>query len=316
MTDVFQEHLSYFQLPRRLDLYSEAVKASIKPGDTVADLGCGFGVLGVLCLKHGASKVWGIDNSDAIHVAREMVDRAGLAESYHCIAGSTFTTELPEKVDVIICDHVGFFGFDYGMIGMLRDAKKRFLKPGGVIMPQALQLMVAGVSTKAYDDISGPWERESTPSEYRWLREASINTKHAREFAPEEMLSDAARLGAIDLLADGPDFFSFSATLTMARDGVFHGLAGWFDCLLGGDIWMTNSPVEDRSIKRPQAFLAVEQPFAVTAGDVVEVTIKIRPDDNMIAWTVDAASASPRQKMSSWKSAILSPDDLTGKSVK
>ena len=309
MSDVFNEHLSYFQLPHRLDLYSDAIARSIKPGDTVADLGCGFGVLGMLCLKHGASHVWGIDDSEALHVARETVQRSGLSERYTCIASSSYKADLRQKVDVIICDHIGHFGADYGIIAMLHDAQKRLLKPGGLVIPRELRMEVAAVSSKAQAARVNLWSGTGSLPEFHWLREKSANTKHIVDFAADEIVSDACDLGSITLGAEAAQFFHFSATLTAAKDAEMHGLAGWFDCLLGGDVWMNNSPLKESSIGRSQAFLPLEQPIAVSTGDQLAVTIKMRPCDTMLAWTVEnVTSGALVQKMSTWKGAIFDPD--------
>ncbi len=42
----------------------------------MADLGCGLGILGLLRLEAGLEKVWGTDSSDAIHLARQIAERA------------------------------------------------------------------------------------------------------------------------------------------------------------------------------------------------------------------------------------------------
>lgn len=112
MSDTLSEHRGYLVDKRRIARYGDAIDRVILAGDTVVDLGCGFGILGLMCLKAGASKAWGIDATDAIDIARETAARAGFGEKYHCIQDQTYRAELPEKVDVLICDHVGYFGVD------------------------------------------------------------------------------------------------------------------------------------------------------------------------------------------------------------
>jgi len=41
----------------------------IKSGETVIDFGCGSGILGICALKHGASRVWAIDNDPQAIIA-------------------------------------------------------------------------------------------------------------------------------------------------------------------------------------------------------------------------------------------------------
>ena len=313
MTSVLDEHLEYLTLTGRQDLFERALAKVVRPGDRVADLGCGVGVLGMAALRAGAAKVYGIDLSDALELARESVALAGLSEQYVSIRGSTFQTSLPEPVDLIICDHVGFFGFDYGIIAMLDDARKRLLRPGGQIMPRRLRLFVAGVrSTTARKKID-PWAADPVPQDLRWLHEYAVNSKQACNFTPDDICTDAQMLGEIDLTGPNADNFAFSATLQMATDGRFDGLACWFECELAEDIWMTNSPLSPASIGRSNAFLAARAPFAASRGEPIAVSIRIRHDEHLIAWTIQPPGELPRQKLSTWASRIVAPVDLAPK---
>jgi len=310
MSDALAEHIEYLTLPGRNALYRQAIAATLTSGDRVADLGCGVGVLGLFCLEAGADKVWGIDSSDAIHLAREVMDRAGYADRYECVAGSTFRTVLPEQVDLIICDHVGFFGFDYGIIQLMRDARQRFLKPGGRMIPQALDLMVAGVSSDDCLAKADGWTRDSVPEHYRWLDRLSRNVRYSYPFAPDDLIAAPVALGHVDFAADEPDFYRFEAVLTATRAGRFDGLAGWFDCRLSEGVRMTNNPLAPESIRRSQAFLPAEQSFAVEAGDEIRVAVRFRADDTMISWMIQPPGGAKRQQMSTFNSTVLTPADL------
>ena len=146
MSKTLAEHLGYLATPHRLDLYRAAVNKIVRPGDIVLDAGCGTGVLGLLCLQAGAAHVYAVDSSAAIELAREALTRSGWSSRVEFIRGSSFQVDLPQRVDVVICDHVGYFGFDYGLIALLADARKRFLKPGGKLIPGRLKLHVSAGS--------------------------------------------------------------------------------------------------------------------------------------------------------------------------
>lgn len=304
------EHISYIKLPGRNALYREAILATLKPGNTVADLGCGVGVLGFLCLESGASQVWGIDSSEAIHLARDVMAKIGYADRYHTIAGSTFSTTLPERVDLIICDHVGYFGFDYGIIRLMRDARRRFLKPGGAMIPQAIDLMVAGVSSDACVEKAAAWGRDIVPAPYRWLEGLSRNVRYDHAYSADDLIAAPVTLGHVDLAAEEPDFFRFNAVLTATRPGRFDGIAGWFDCHLAGDVRMTNNPLSPDTIRRAQAFLPAEESFAVEVGDKIAVNLRFRADDSIISWTIQPPRGGRCQQMSTFNSTVLTPADL------
>ena len=310
MIGVFEEHLEYLALPHRLDLYRTAIKKLVRPGDRVVDVGCGTAVLGLLCLQAGAAHVLAIDSTVAIEVAREALTRAGWASKANFIRGSSFQVDLQERVDVVICDHVGYFGFDYGLIALLADARRRFLKPGGTLIPGRLKLHVGAVESQKCRQLAEAWQAPGIPFEFQWVRQHSVNNKHAVNLQGDELLSDPAELCCIDLQVDQPDFFSWSVQLTVQRDGVLHGLAGWFECELAEGVWMTNSPLSDRGINRPQAFFPIDEALAVKTGDRLDVTVMARPDDHVIAWTVGHPASGRRFSHSTWQGDLLEREGL------
>lgn len=307
---MLEEHLGYVADQVRLDQFQTAIAKTIKYGDYVADLGCGSGILGLLCLQAGATKVFAIDSTAMIEVARETLTRAGFSNRAVFIQGHSYRVELPEPVDVVICDHVGYFGFDYGIVDTLQDARRRFLKPGGCLIPSQLRLQLAAVESEVCRAKAEGWKGESVPVEFHWLHKHTVNTKHAVSLPREALLSAPAELGDIDLHADNPDFLSWTAEWQMTRDGVMHGLVGWFECELAQGVWMTNSPLSDHAIQRPQAFLPIEEAVSVKTGDLVKVKIMTRPADHLISWVVEMPAAGRRFSQSTWRGMLLGSEDL------
>lgn len=284
--------------------------ATVKPGSTVVDLGCGSGILGLECLKAGAGHVFAVDETEMIEVAREAFARAGIANRATCIRGRSFRIELPERVDVAICDHVGFWGFDYGIIDLLADARSRFLKPEGIVVPRRLRLMLGAVQSAPARQMADAWRDERVPGEYHWLVERTINSKHAIGLKGGECISAPCMLGDIVLGSESEPFLSWSCEMTAERNGVLDGLAGWFECELAEGVWMTNSPRSPDAINREQAFLAIGEPVEVVAGERIEATVMIRPADHVIAWTVTLPGSGRRFSHSTFAGALLGSDAL------
>lgn len=313
MSSILDEHLGYVADPVRLEQFKVAIAQVTQRGVYIADLGCGSGILGLLCLQAGASRLYAIDASAMIDIARETMMRAGHVDHATFIRGKSSQIELPERVDVVICDHVGYFGFDYGIIDFLEDARKRFLKPGGTLIPSKIRLHIAAIGSQKCSEIATGWQAEKIPSEFHWLCGYSINAKHAVSLKRDDVLGSPAALGDIDLYADNPEFFSWSAELQIERDGPMHGLAGWFECELAKDVWMTNSPLAEKPIQRPQAFLPVGETVQVKAGDTVKTTIMARPADHLIAWVVEFPASGQRFAHSTWQGMLFAPEDLIRK---
>lgn len=307
---MLQEHLGYVADAARLEQFRQAIGLVVRRGDRVADLGCGSGVLGLIALAQHAAHVYAIDDSLMIEVARQSFARAGYADRTTLIRGRSQRVELPERVDVVLCDHVGHFGYDYGVVGVLKDASERFLKPGGRLIPSRIRLEVAAVGGRRCSEIVNGWQADGIPAELHWLRGHSVNAKHAVSFSRDDVLSPSGSLGDIDLHSDTPGFLSWNAELHIERAGAMHGVAGWFDCELAEGVWMTNSPLAEKPIQRPQAFLPIGEALQVAAGDVIKTTIMARPADNLIAWVVESSATGQRFAHSTWQGMLMSPQGL------
>jgi SAM-dependent methyltransferase len=307
---MLQEHLGYVTDDLRFELYKAAISKVLSPGDSAADLGCGSGILGLLCLQAGAGRVQFVDDSAMIDVARTSMLRAGHGGRANFIRGKSGQIELPERVEVVVCDHVGYFGFDYGIIDFLDDAKKRFLKPGGTLVPSRIRPHLSAVGSRTCGELAHGWQGGLVPPEFHWLRDYSINAKHAVDLERDDLLSLPVVLGDIDLYADNPEFFSWDAELRIERDGVLNGVAGWFECELTQDVWMTNSPLAEKPIRRSQAFLPIGEAVQVKCGDTVTATIMARPSDNLIAWVVTFPATGKRFHHSTWQGMLLSLTDM------
>lgn len=76
----------------------------------VLDVGCGTGILSMFAAQAGAKMVIGVDMSDIIHKAREIVKTNRLDNVVHLYQGKMEELELPvEKVDIIISEWMGYF---------------------------------------------------------------------------------------------------------------------------------------------------------------------------------------------------------------
>src|SRR5712664_517077 len=89
--------------PRR-EAYSKAILASVRPGDTVLEIGCGPGLFSLLACRAGARKVYAIDSEEIIHNARKLAADNGLANRMEFLHGDSRYVTLPEQMNVIISD--------------------------------------------------------------------------------------------------------------------------------------------------------------------------------------------------------------------
>ena len=84
-----------------------------------------------------------MDASASVHVARQLADRNGFAGVVEVIQGKIEEITLPQKVDVIISEPIGFLLVHERMLESYIVARDRFLKPGGLMMPTTGSIVLA-----------------------------------------------------------------------------------------------------------------------------------------------------------------------------
>jgi protein arginine N-methyltransferase 1 len=304
-----EEHRRYVTDTVRVAAYREAFRASLLHGQVVADLGCGTGILGLLALKAGARHVHFIEQADTIELARESVRRAGFAAQASFYRARSQDVRLTESVDLIVSDHVGYFGIDYGLLDLMSDARERFLRHGGSAMPKTLRLSAALAGSPRCDLLARGWERLPVPSEMQWISRYSQNTKHSLQFEAGELMGPPVEFASMDVTSGSESSLQWEFAMRASRAGAVDGICGWFAAELAPRVWMTNSPLAQQRIDRPQAFLPLDRRIEVVAGEEVHVQLTIRPSDQVIAWRAQTPSHKGSWQ-STWHGELLSADDL------
>ena len=278
-----------------MEILRTAVRDAVQPGDRVLDLGCGVGVLGLFALEAGAGHVTFVDETAIIEIARESMARAGFAERCSFVEGSSYDISLPERVDVILSDHLGFFGIDYDVLPMLADAKARFLAPGGRILPEKLTLFAGLLAIEDGKSQPGRWTGKGIPQAFHWVSETNASMKVGEDVPGDARMSDAATVATIDLGEAVPDLLQFRAHVSPNRPDRISGIGGWFAADLGHGHMMTNDPAAPDRIDRSVAVFPLDAPVAVQPGDAVQISILARPEEHVWYWTLETSGEKRSQ---------------------
>ena len=105
----------------RMTAYSDAVRLNPDSfrGKVVLDVGTGSGVLAM----------WAVEATHMAVQARKIVAANGLSDVVEVIQGSMEEVELPEKVDVIISEWMGYFLLRESMFDSVLHARDKWMKP-------------------------------------------------------------------------------------------------------------------------------------------------------------------------------------------
>eukprot|EP00898_Chlorokybus_atmophyticus_P005906 jgi/Chlat1/6316/Chrsp44S05883 len=168
---IHQEMLSDF---RRTDAYRRAIEQQPLHGKVVLDVGCGTGVLAIFAAHAGAAR------------ASAVIRANNLSNVITIIHGRVEDVELPEQVDCIISEWMGYCLLYECMLPSVLVARNRWLKTGGAMMPASATLLLAPFTDE---------ERYTSSSSF-WLEDIhginmSVLEPYARHCAFAEPIVDA-----------------------------------------------------------------------------------------------------------------------------
>lgn len=257
----------------RMHAYRDAIFAVVRQGDVVLDLGAGLGILGMWAAQAGASRVYAIEKTSSIELARQVAHLNRLDEVHAIVQGLSTEVDLPERADVLISETLGSFAIDENTLPYIVDARSRLLAPGAVVLPHALLLFAAPV------ELPRAWERIDI-----WRRVEGVDYSPAFDlFAgkmmvetvePDDLLGPPVQLATIDLSTHVEASLRASTRMRMRRPGTIHGVSGWFRAHLTGDVSIDTAPDQEPTHWK-QAFFPFREPIQVVAGDILEWSLRV-----------------------------------------
>jgi protein arginine N-methyltransferase 1 len=248
---------------RRTTAYLDAIQCAVRPNSVVCDIGCGTGVFTLAACDAGARRVFAIEPSPIVQVAKAIVAANGYSSRVEFIEAFSAAVTLPERADVIVMDLHGVLPDE--QIAASIDARARLLAPGGVLIPAVEAIWAAPVEApEAYHrhvavaldedgidlDAARAWSlRQSS----RWRVRADQLIAEPRLCAtiPYSTVEDAEITARLDW--------------TASRAAVAHGVVVWFESVMYADVTLSNHPGAPAALYA-QRFFPLPRPVTVAAG--------------------------------------------------
>jgi protein arginine N-methyltransferase 1 len=251
--------------------YRQAISQTVKGGDLVLDLGTGTGIHALFACQAGAKRVYAVEQSEIIDLARGISRANGFQDKIVFIQGLSSQVKLPEEVDVIVTN-LGF----RGTLSFLPEIRERFLKAGGTVIPEATELFCVPLEWPvAYDELVEFWSRDQYGMTFAPLHQVAVNEGHGRNFTEDRFLAAPSSVGRLDLRTVTATQIGGEACFHVSRRGTFHGLGVWYTLWLNGDIAVSTAPpLAHPSPPWGQSFFPIERPVQVRPGERITVKIK------------------------------------------
>ncbi|HXQ74766.1 MAG TPA: class I SAM-dependent methyltransferase [Pyrinomonadaceae bacterium] len=300
----------------RMDAYVSALRHAIKPDSVVVDLGSGPGFFAILACRLGARRVFAIEPSNAIQVGRDAAREYGFNDRIEFIQELSTKVTLPEQADVIVSDLRGVLPWFEQSITSIIDARSRFLRPGGVLIPRLDRLWAAVVEVPArYAEIVGPWEANGNGFALNSGRNFVVNYWTKLRVRQEDLLGQPVLWHELDYQRTEEVNVCQNISLPVARKGMAHGLSLWFDTELISGVGFSNAPGGAELIYG-QGFFPFQQPLDVAAGDRIDVRLEARLIRDDYVWRWDTTLVSEDKIKSQFKQSTMVGTPLSAAQVR
>jgi ubiquinone/menaquinone biosynthesis C-methylase UbiE len=257
----------------RMNAYRQAIQATVRQGDVVADLGTGTGIMAFLAAQAGAKKVYAIEKEEIISVAAKVAESNGMLDRIVFINRPCEEVELPEPVDVIISEFIGVFGLEENLLPHIIYAH-RFLKPGGSLLPAWLDLYLTPVeSPELWDATVGLWCKDFYGLDFSPVRSRGVSERYVIDCLGKfRRLASEFPLAHLDFYTLTKIPTSFRMRIPLESAGTLHGYVGYFKVGVSPRTVISTSP-EEPPTHWKQAFFPLPEPVEVQAGDLLECEI-------------------------------------------
>lgn len=276
----------------RNELFERALASVIRKDETsVVDIGSGTGFLSFLAARLGAKDVLAIEhNPQLMALAQALAKKNRVARLGFINCNSADIYEMP-PVDLVVSETLGNYALEENILEIMRDAK-RFLAPGGTLMPCAIEQYVAPVVNPAYHAELATWDHIGFGLDYSEARALGFNNLYVRRFRPDDLLGEPVRWDHVNLLAK--QFSSLrkgEVTFTAAFPVTVNGFANWWRAELVPGLWLETGP-HDAPTHWEQIYFPVAEPVHAHEGDTIHLAITSDSRDGngcTLKWTVTHA---------------------------
>eukprot|EP00835_Amoeboradix_gromovi_P001293 NODE_56_length_25944_cov_0.235287.p7 type:complete len:343 gc:universal NODE_56_length_25944_cov_0.235287:14352-15380(+) len=268
----------------RTDTYRKAIvfNKHLFKEKVVLDVGCGTGILSMFAAKAGAKKVYAIDNANIIFQAEAIMRHNGF-ENIECIKGKMEEIELPESVDIIISEWMGYFLLYESMLPTVLYARDKFLKKDGLILPDRCTMEIALIEDAEYKDEKIDFWDDVYGFDYSCLkpivlREPLVDTVNANAVSTRSFTMMDINLYTITV--EDLKNINLQFKLTATKNDMAHAFVVWFDTYFRLDktVVFSTSPYAKYTHWK-QTILYTKEPMALIKGDEINGTLNIKPSE-------------------------------------
>ncbi|WP_295555759.1 50S ribosomal protein L11 methyltransferase [uncultured Hyphomicrobium sp.] len=274
----------------RNQAFHDALSRVIRRGETtVADIGAGTGLIGLMAAKLGAREVLLYEAAEVAGVAAATI-KTNRAKACHLMPCHSTEMEDPPRVDLVVSETLGNYALEENIVDTLADARLRHLKDGGLIMPARIRQFAVPVVTGRFHRELIAWDDVGFGLDLSDARAMSLNNVYVRSFTADDLLAGGAAAKVWDSVTLGSDTRSArkgEASWKLETAETIFGFAYWWEAEIIDGVTLSTAPDAPRT-HWEQLYFPVLTPIAVDRGESVLVTLRSSSSEDAgthLGWT-------------------------------
>ncbi|EDW28617.1 GL18857 [Drosophila persimilis] len=219
-----QDHMHYFAMVIREN-------AHLFKGRVILVLSCGVGTLALMAARiGGAKRVYAVDHSMVTNYAELVVKQNHFEHTVKVLHGRIADLKLPEKVDGIVCNWMGHSLLWNSEILEVLEARDRWLKKNGFILPDLGALYLVGAAEPELKGLCD-WWRSVYYFKMNAMRRCALSEPRYAKTHADCVLTLAHRVLALNLKRATPEDLQIDRDirLKVTKDGHLECFTLYFD---------------------------------------------------------------------------------------
>lgn len=250
----------------------------------VLDVGCGTGILSMFAAKAGARKVYGIECAGIAKAAQQIVKANGFGDVIEIINKKLEDVELPENVDIIISEWMGYFLLYESMLDTVLFARDKWLKPGGLIFPDKANLYICAIEDGDYRADKIDFWDNVYGFDMSYIKEMAITEPLVDVVDAKSVVSNSVPILTIDITKVKKEELDFTSDFAVKvhRNDYCHALVCYFDVQFSKchtRVGFSTGPANEYTHWKQTVFY-LDQDLIVNKGELVTGTISVKRNES------------------------------------
>lgn len=232
----------------RCKAFRDALFEVVTPDSVVLDIGAGSGILSIFAAQAGAKKVYAVERSPVAQAAKQIILKNGMNDRITVIQGEMEALELPEKVDIIVSEWLGGYGVDENLLPIVIQARDRWLKPSGVMIPGTTTSWMAPANDQYLQEDTDFWYSQPWGVDLSIFGDDSQRRTESscHQIKPEDLACGPQLMWTVDshTCTEAQASGTFEAKLEFISEceGEINVLAAWFETKSAKTVELSNAP--------------------------------------------------------------------------